>query len=133
MGKNILPRSPAGEWILKKIEQPDGSNAGAFSIAPQGGSVAVNGWTILPAPKRVPDAVLLAACSSDGKRRLMTVVAPTSPRPDLDQANSRNLNCGFVATLPQATLGQDRLCAYALDFKNHAAYSLQDTSPGVVP
>jgi hypothetical protein len=135
MAKNILPQSPAGEWILKKIEQPDGSNAGAFSTAAQGGSVAVNGWTILPVPKRVPDAVLLAACSSDGKRRLMTVVAPTSPRPDLDQAstNSRNLNCGFVATLTQATLGQDRLCAYALDFENHAVYSLQDTSPGVAP
>jgi hypothetical protein len=133
MGKNILPRSPAGDWVLKKIEQPDGRNAGAFSIAPQGGSIAVNGWTILPVPKRVPDAVLLAACSSDGKRRLMTVVAPTSPRPDLDQANSRNLNCGFVATLAQATLGQDRLCAYALDFENHAVYSLQDTSPVVAP
>jgi hypothetical protein len=133
MERNILRPSPTGEWVLDKLRRPDGDGAGAFSTAIQGSAIEVNGWTILPVQKKLPDAVLLAACSNDGKQRLITVVAPTSPRPDLVQASSRRsyLNCGFVATLPTATLGQDRLCLYALDFKNHAAYSLQDTSPGV--
>jgi hypothetical protein len=133
MERNILRPSPTGEWVLDKLRRPDGDGAGAFSTAIQGSAIEVNGWTILPVQKKLPDAVLLAACSNDGKQRLITVVAPTSPRPDLVQASSRRsyLNCGFVATLPTATLGQDRLCLYALDFKNHAVYSLQDTSPGV--
>ncbi|HEV2803338.1 MAG TPA: hypothetical protein VGW57_00270 [Chthoniobacterales bacterium] len=133
MEKNILRPTPAGEWVWDKLKRPDGDSAGAFSTATQGSNIEVNGWTILPVQKKLPDAVLLAACSSDGKQRLITVVAPTSPRPDLVQASSRPsyLNCGFVATLPIATLGQDRLCLYALDFENHAVYSLQDTSPGM--
>ncbi|MEY2508110.1 MAG: hypothetical protein QOH01_2439 [Verrucomicrobiota bacterium] len=135
MGRNILRPSPAGDWLLNKIDRPDGNDAGAFSTALQGSNIEVNGWTILPVQKKVPDAVLLAACSVDGKRRLITVVAPTSARPDLAQAlaSPGNLNCGFVATLVTQTLGKDRLCLYAVDFKNHAVYSLQDTSSSTVP
>lgn len=135
MRKNILRPSPAGDWILKKMKQPDGDDAGAFSITTEGSNVNVNGWTILPARKKVPDAVLLAACSPDGKQRLISAVAPTSPRPDLIQATTsrENLNCGFVATLVTETLGKDRLCLYALDFQNHMVYSLQDTSSTATP
>ncbi|MEY2503100.1 MAG: hypothetical protein QOI07_3434 [Verrucomicrobiota bacterium] len=134
MEKNILRPSPAGNWLLNKIDRPDGNDVGAFSTAPQGNNIEVNGWTILPVQKKVPDAVLLAACSAEGKRRLITVVAPTSPRPDLTQAlTSRgSFNCGFVATLLAETLGKDRLCLYAVDFANHAVYSLRDTSSGTV-
>jgi hypothetical protein len=134
MATNILRPSPAGDWLLKKMDRPDGNDAGAFSIGPQGSNIEVNGWTILPVQKKVPDAVLFAACSVDGNRRLITVVAPTSPRPDLAQAvaNPGNLNCGFVATLLTETLGKDRLCLYAVDFANHTVYSLRDTSSGTV-
>ena len=30
MERNILRRSPAGDWVLKKIDRPDGNDAGAF-------------------------------------------------------------------------------------------------------
>ena len=130
MERNILRLPSTSDWVPQKLARPDGNNAGAFSIARRGDDVELNGWTILPRAKRVADAIVVAACAADGKRRLITAVAPTVARPDLAQTsnNRANLNCGFVANLTTAALGPDRLCLYALDFDNHTVYTLQDTT-----
>jgi hypothetical protein len=123
LSHHVLRANVVGSWLQPKLRQPDGADPGMFFARTADTSITVNGWTMVPEERFLPDCIVITAGDSEDQLLITALTLPGIERPP---SKGTFLGREFSVTLPlRAGLTARAIHAYSVDLSKHAIFAIK--------